>query len=173
MALQFPPTNTLPAPITGTLWVDPNGTTWRATVTDVQGTSVTIWNPDTRLTPGAFLYRGFASLTQPIPDADVVVGNMYSVEATTAAVNINPEWGGLAAASGGTAQIEANQLIICTQENLGQNPELIWAPVATPASPWIRDGNTIRPLNQGDSLEVKYNGVAGGDIELDNYTELP
>ena len=69
--------------------------------------------------------------------------------------------------------MEANQLIICTQDTITGTPQLFWAPVATPVSPWIRDGSTIRPINQGDSLEVKYNGVAGGDIELDNYTELP
>ena len=32
MALQFPPTDTLPEPTTGTLWTDPNGLVWRATV---------------------------------------------------------------------------------------------------------------------------------------------
>ena len=115
MALQFPPTDTLPAPTTGTLWTDPNGLVWRATVQDVSGTSVTSW----------------------------------------------------------TADMEANQLIICTQDTLGGNPRYTWAPVATPASPWIRDGGVIRPVNQGDDLEVKFNGVAGGDILIENYEELP
>ena len=52
---------------------------------------------------GAFQYRGFADLTQPIPDADVALGNLYSVLNNVTAANINPEWGGLSAASGGTA----------------------------------------------------------------------
>ena len=173
MALQFPPTDTLPAPTTGTLWTDPNGLVWRATVQDVSGTSVTSWTPDSQIEAGAFQYRGFADLTQPIPDDDVALGNLYSVQDTVTAANINPEWGGLSAASGGTADMEANQLIICTQDTLGGNPRFTWAAVATPASPWIRDGGVIRPVNQGDDVEVKYDGVAGGDILIENYTELP
>ena len=173
MALQFPPTDTLPAPTTGTLWTDPNGLVWRATVQDVSGTSVTSWTPDSQIEAGAFQYRGFADLTQPIPDADVALGNLYSVQNNVTAANINPEWGGLSAASGGTADMEANQLIICTQDTLGGNPRYTWAPVATPASPWLRDGGVIRPVNQGDDLEVKFNGVAGGDILIENYEELP
>ena len=35
----------------------------------------------------------------------------------------------LSAASGGTIQMEANQLIICTQDTLGGNPRYTWAPV--------------------------------------------
>ena len=173
MALQFPPTDVLPAPTTGTLWTDPNGLVWRATVLQVQGTSVVTWTPNTQIQTGAFQYRGFADLTQPIPDPNTALGTLYSVQNTVTAANINAEWGGLSAASGGTLQMEANQLIICTQDTLGGNPRFTWAPVATPASPWLRDGDVIRPVNQGDSLEVKYTGIAGGDIELDNYTELP
>ena len=173
MALQFPPTDTLPAPTTGTLWTDPNGLVWRATVQDVTGTSVTSWTPNSQIEAGAFQYRGFADLTQPIPNGEAAAGNLYSVQNTVAAANINPEWGGLSAASGGTADMEANQLIICTQDTLGGNPRYTWAPVATPVSPWIRDGGVIRPINQGDDLEVKINGVAGGDIIIENYEELP
>ena len=69
--------------------------------------------------------------------------------------------------------MEANQLIICTQDTLGGNPRYTWAPVATPGSPWIRDGSVIRPVNQGDDLNMKFPDVAGGDIPLETYTTLP
>ena len=118
------------------------------------------------------MYRGFADLTRPVPDADATLGTIYSAEAQTAPIDIDPTWGGLAAGSGGTITVEANQLIICTQVNTTA-PLLSWGFVATPTSPWLRDGDTIRPVNQGDSLEVKYAGVAGGDIQIENYTELP
>ena len=51
MALQFPPTDTQPAPTTGTLWTDPNGLVWRATVQDVVGVSVTSWTLTAKLKP--------------------------------------------------------------------------------------------------------------------------
>lgn len=172
MALQFPPTDLLPQPITGTQWLDPNGVVWTATVTTVDSTDVVSWTPNAVLQPGAFLYRGFADLTLPVPDAAATIGTIYSALATTAPNFINPEWGGLADDSGGTITVEANQLIICTQENTIA-PLLSWGLVSTPTSPWIRDGDTIRPLNQGDSLEVKYNGAVGGDIKIENYTSLP
>ena len=92
MALQFPPSDTQPAPTTGTLWTDPNGLVWRATVQDVVGVSVTSWTPNSQIEAGAFQYRGFADLTQPIPDADVALGNLYSVLNTVAAADINPEY---------------------------------------------------------------------------------
>ena len=62
MALQFPPTDTQPAPTTGTLGLDPNGLVWRATVQDVVGVSVTSWTPNSQIEAGAFQYRGFADL---------------------------------------------------------------------------------------------------------------
>ena len=172
MALQFPPTDILPQPITGTQWLDPNGVVWTATVTTVNGTDVVSWTPNAELQQGAFLYRGFADITRPVPDPNATLGTIYSVEATTAPIDIDPTWGGLAAGSGGTITIEANQLIICTQINTTA-PLLSWGLVAAPTSPWLRDGDTIRPVNQGDSLEVKFAGVDGGDIQIENYTELP
>ena len=79
MALQFPPTDTLPEPTTGTLWTDPNGLVWRATVLDVTGTRVVTWTPNSQIEAGAFQYRGFADLTQPIPDADVALAHGFSL----------------------------------------------------------------------------------------------
>jgi hypothetical protein len=174
MAIQFPPTDTLPAPTTGTTFLDDNGVTWRATVQTVGGSDVTLWTPDSQMSTGAFNYLGFATLTQPIPNSNILLGTIYSSRTTVDPANINVEWGGIAASSGGTQTISQNDLIICTTDNQSATPpRFFWAPINQPTSPFLRDGSTIRPVHPGDSLEVKYDNVAGGNILFDNYTELP
>jgi hypothetical protein len=162
MALNFPAT-----PTDGETWVDPNSVIWTATVVTVDTQTVVSWTAESPASDEAFAYRGFADLTQPIPDNDVGAGTIYSVQNDVLAANINAEWGGL------NTDLVANSLIICNQERPGQTPEFMWSPVATPASPWIRNNGVITPVNQGDDLNMKFAGVNGGDIQLQNYTTLP
>ena len=164
MALNFPND-----PTTGTVWLDPNNTSWVATTQDVDGTTVVSWIPQSALNAAAFRYLGFADLTQPIPDADIGAGTLYSVLADVAQADINAEWGGLV----NTLDVVANQLIICNADRPNEQPRFMWSPVATPLSPFIRANGVIIPANQGDDLNMKFPNVDGGDIQLDNYTTLP
>ena len=164
MALNFPND-----PTTGTIWVDPNGTSWAATSQIVANTVVVFWQAESALNPSAFRYMGFADLTQPIPDVNIGAGTLYSVQADVAQADIDASWGGLA----NTMDVQANQLIICNQDRPGQTPRFMWSPVATPASPFMRNNGVIQPVNQGDDLNMKFPNVDGGDIQLDNYTSLP
>lgn len=164
MALNFPND-----PTTGDVWVDPNGTSWSATTQTVDGTVVVFWQPQSALNPSAFRYMGFADLTQPIPDTNIGAGTLYSVQADVAQADIDDSWGGLA----DTMDVTANQLIICNQDRPTQAPRFMWSPVATPASPFLRNNGVIQPVNQGDDLNMKFPDVAGGDIQLETYTTLP